>query len=138
MVHQIDFDSKLHAQLFFGTVQIQTGNFFNFLIPILYGVMVQVHGVRSQLQVPPVLNNIDERLHKVGIMQLVMSANFVDVFLVRFLYAGIVLDAIQKLVNAQLGVEHDIVTLIDQAADFDRLLRFLIGDMTIHNRIFGF
>ena len=138
MVHQIDFDSKLHAQLFFGTVQIQTGNFFNFLIPILYGVIVQVHGVRSQLQVPPVLNNIDERLHKVGIMQLVMSANFVDVFLVKFLYAGIVLDAIQKLVNAQLGVEHDIVTLIDQAADFDRLLGFLIGDMTFHNRIFGF
>ena len=60
VVHQVDLDGKLHAQLFFGAVKVKSRDFLNLLVSILDGVVVQVHCVRCHLQVPAVLNNVDE------------------------------------------------------------------------------
>ena len=99
---------------------------------------MQVHGVRSQLEVPAVLHDVDERFHKVGVVQLIVAANLVDVLLIKFPNAGVILDTVQEFIDTKLGIDHDIVAFVNQAADFDRFLCFLIGKMAAHDGIFGF
>ena len=65
-----------------------------------------------------------------------MAADLLDVALVKLLHAGIVLDAVQEFVDAEGGVGGGVVPLVDQTADLDRLLRLLIGDVTVHDRTF--
>ena len=108
VVHQVDLDSKLHAQLFFGAVKVKSRDFLNLLVSILDGVVVQVHCIGCHLQVPAVLNNVDECFHKVGVVQLIVPADLVDVFFVKFLDAVVVLDTVQEFVDAKLGVEHSV------------------------------
>ena len=99
---------------------------------------MQVHCIGCHLQVPAVLNNVDECFHKVGVVQLVVTADLVDVFLVKFLDTVVVLDTVQEFVDAKLGVEHNVVALVDQTADLNSLLGFLISSVTFHNAVFGF
>ena len=65
---------------------------------------MQVHGVRSQLEVPAVLHDVDERFHKVGVVQLIVAANLVDVLLIKFPNAGVILDTVQEFIDTKLGM----------------------------------